>query len=112
MDTGTAEADDVGQAVAIHVSEMARVLIVAYPAATGLALTESSKLEHGSCKISAAVRQGHDKAGAAKPDNVGHPVAVHVSEMARVLIVAEPATSRLALTESSKLEHGSCKIPA
>src|SRR5262245_5193530 len=108
IDTGLAEADDVGLAVAVNVRERARVGVVAAPTAGGG--TEGTKLERGHPKVPACVGERLVDADRAEADDVGSPVAVYVRKRARVGVVAAPTAG--VDTEGAKLERGSSEVPA
>src|SRR5262245_10296378 len=108
LDAGSAEADDVGHAVAAKVRKLARVGIVAAPAAS--AGTEGGKLERGRGKVPASCGQGHVDTGLAEADDVGHAVAVDVCKLARVGVVVAPTAGVGA--EGGELEGGRSKVSA
>src|SRR5262249_10769033 len=108
IDTGLAEADDVGHAVAVNVRKRTRVGIVAAPAA-GVG-TEGGKPERGGGKLPAWVGQGLVDTGLAEAADAGLAVAGTVRKRARVGIVAAPAAG--VGTEGGKLERGGGKVPA
>src|SRR5262245_40936053 len=108
VDAGSAEADDVGHAVAAKVRKLARVGIVAAPAAS--AGTEGGKLERGGSKVPASGGQGHVDTGLAEADDVGHAVAVDVGKLARIGVVAAPTAG--VGTEGGELEGGRSKVSA
>src|SRR5262249_7653355 len=108
INTGLAEADDVGAAVAVHVGERARVGVVAAPAA-GVG-TEGGKLERGGRKVPACVGQRLEDAGLAEADDVGRAVPVTVGRRARIGVVAAPAAG--VDTEGGELERGGGEVPA
>src|SRR5262249_41915578 len=90
-DTVRAEADDVGHAaeVAVNVCQLARVGVVAAPAAGVDA--EGGQLERGSSKVPASGGERLEDAGRAEADDVGDAVAAHVRNLARVGVIAAPA---------------------
>src|SRR5262245_32157628 len=106
-DTVSAEADDVGQPVAVNVRERARVELLAGPAAGG---TEGGKLERGGRKLPASGGERHINTVRADADDVGLAVAVNVCKRARVGVVAAPTAGHGA--EGGKLERGGGKVPA
>src|SRR5262245_6923091 len=108
-DPASAEADDVGHAVPVNVRERARVEVLAGPAAGAGAGTEGVKLESGGREVPASGGEGHKDTVRAEADNVGHVVAVHVRERARVGVVAAPTAG--VGTEGGKLERGGHKVP-
>src|SRR5262249_38902381 len=107
VDPGRAEADDVGHAahVAVNVRQLARVGVVAAPAAGAGA--EGGKLERGHRKVPACRGLGLVDTGRAEGDDVGSSVAAYVCQLARIGVVAAPAAG--AHTEGGKLERGRCK---
>jgi hypothetical protein len=60
---GRAEADDVGSSIPVYVCHLARVGIVAAPAAGADTGTESGKLERGHRKVPASGGEGLEDAG-------------------------------------------------
>ncbi len=69
VDTGSAEADDVGSAVTVYVCKFARVGVVAAPTAS--IGTKVSELERGAVKEALCNGQGHVDTGRAEADDVG-----------------------------------------
>ena len=84
-----AEADDIGHAVAVHVGEQPRILILAGPAAgVDCEVRDSGDRR---CEMSAAGGQRNHHPAAAEADDVGHAVAVHVGQLPRIAVLAGPA---------------------
>src|SRR5262249_50393864 len=108
VDAGSAEADDVGHAVAAKVRKLARVGVVAAPA-TG-AGTEGGKLERRGGKAPASAGRGHLDRRRAEPPGGGPPVAYTARWLARVGVVAAPTAG--VGTEGGKLEGGRSKVSA
>jgi hypothetical protein len=108
IDAVSAETDDVGPAVAVHVGNLARVGVVAAP--TPGHGTEGGKLERGHRKMPACGGERLVHAGSAEADDVGFAVQVYVGKFARVGVVAAPAAS--VGTEGGELERGHRKVPA
>src|SRR5262245_22121922 len=105
-------ADDVARCLPIHVGELARVEVLAGPAAGAGVGTEGGKLERGGRKVPASGGERHKDTVCAEADDVGHAVPVNVRERARVEVLAGPAAGAGAGTEGGKLERGGRKVAA
>src|SRR5262249_61469191 len=88
IDAVSAEADDVGHAVAVNVCKRARVGVVAAPTA-GVG-PEGGKLERGGGKVSAWGGERLADASSAEAGDGGHAVAGYVRQRARIEIVVAP----------------------
>src|SRR3954464_7952142 len=86
-----AETDDVRHAVAVDVAKLARILVVAAPAADSASGPECLQLELHGGEIAATSGERDIDSADAEAAKVGHAVAVHVAELARILVVAAPA---------------------
>ena len=75
-------------------------MVVAGPAA---GVAEAGKLERGRPERAAAGGERDIDARVAEADDVGHAVAVHVGELARILVVAVQPPAPGAKLESSKV---------
>ena len=108
IDARIAEADDVGLAVAVHVRQLARILSsLVQPPAVG---RRSWQAERGRPQSAVAGGERDIDAGVAEADDVGLAVAVHVGELARILVVAGPAAGRRGQS-CRKLERERRKVP-
>src|SRR3954467_14350942 len=74
-----AETDDVRHAVAVDVAKLARILVVADPAADSAAGPECLQLELHGGEIAAASGERDIDSADAETDDVRHAVAVHVA---------------------------------
>jgi hypothetical protein len=83
------ETDDVGAVIAVHVGQLAGVLIVA--ASTSGADTELPELKCRLREVSTAGGKRHNDAAIAEADDVSKPVAVRISEFTRIVVLVGPA---------------------
>src|SRR6266571_4636143 len=98
-----AKAYDVSPLVASDVRQFARILVVACPASSG---TELGKLERDRRKVTPAGGERHVDPVDTEANNIRPTIAIHIRQLARILIVTRPTGSR---TELGKLKIGRMK---
>src|SRR2546423_1186667 len=107
VDSAVAEADDISHSIAVHIRQLARIGILAAPSAGADAVI--GKLESGLGKVPVPSRQRDNNSAVAEPDDVGHVIAVHVCQFARVLTLVCPAARTDA--EVVELKGRTCERP-
>ncbi len=98
--TGVAEAHDVGSPVRVHVRQLARVAVVARPAAGLRGIAEARMAQLHRPEVARRVGQCDPHPGVAEAHDVGSPVRVHVRQLARVAVVARPAAGLRGIAEA------------
>ena len=90
-DAVSAEADDVGHPIAVHIGKLARIGVIAGPTCVR---TEEWNFDGGWREMPASCGERDKDAVSAEADDIGHPIAVHIAKLARIGVIAGPTRVR------------------